>query len=82
MTRRLITGVLLFAATLTARDAGWIRMRSPHFEMYSSAGEHPTRDALAYFEQVRGFFLQTLGRDTVTQPVFIVAFGSKKQYEP
>src|SRR4051812_31334897 len=82
MAPRLITGVLFLAAALSAHEDAWIRMASPNFEMYSSAGERPTREALAYFEQVRGFFLQALGRDTTPERVFIVAFGSKKQYEP
>ncbi|HEY3444496.1 MAG TPA: hypothetical protein VGK29_27340 [Paludibaculum sp.] len=66
-----------------AADPRWIRIQSQHFEVYSSAGERATRDTIKYFEQVRQFFADGFGLDgKVTQPVRIVIFGSKREYEP
>ena len=58
-------------------------MQSANFQAYSSAGERDTRDALRYFEQVRDFFLQankSAPRKPV--PVYVVIFGSEKEYLP
>jgi tetratricopeptide (TPR) repeat protein len=61
----------------------WIRIQSPNFEAYSSAGERETRDALRYFERVRDFFLQVNQREPPKPvPVYVVVFGSEKEYAP
>lgn len=61
----------------------WIRIESQHFEVYSSAGERATRDTIKHFEQVRQFFSDAFGGDgKFKQPVRIVIFGSKREYEP
>lgn len=74
---------LICAATLSAAEPRWIRITTPDFEIYSTAGERATRETLQHFEQVRSFFQQTLGAsDSRKQPVRIVVFGSKKEYEP
>ena len=49
--------IALFCAADAYSESKWIRMQSPNFEAYSSAGERETRDALRYFERVRDFFL-------------------------
>src|SRR6266700_4890906 len=64
--RTLLCVSLLALLATTTHPAGgaesrWIRMKSANFEMYSSAGARSTRDTIREFEQVRGFFLQTLG---------------------
>ncbi len=70
-------------AHLFAADPKWIRMKSEHFEMYSSAGERATRDTLKSFEQVRAFFQQSIPmKDTRPIPVRLVAFNSEKEYAP
>jgi len=81
---------LLFIAVLevilpAARgaDPKWIRMPSSDFEIYSSAGEGDTRRALQYLERVRSFFEQALGGGAGQKrdPVRVIIFGSKKEYE-
>jgi Flp pilus assembly protein TadD len=58
-------------------------MQSPNFEAYSSAGERDTRDALRYFERVRDFFVQVAQREPPKAvPVYVVVFGSEKEYAP
>jgi Flp pilus assembly protein TadD len=72
----------LFSADLYSQSK-WIRIQSPNFEAYSSAGERETRDALRYFERVRDFFLQVNRREPPKPvPVYVVVFGSEKEYAP
>lgn len=74
--------LFIFAGLLTA-ETRWITIATPHFEMYTSAGERSALDTLRYFEQVRSFFSQTLPHPLEeTGPVRIVAFNSEKEYQP
>ena len=58
-------------------------MPSGDFEIYSSAGEGDTRLVLQYFGRVRAFFEQKLGgSEQKSDPVRIIIFNSKKEYEP
>src|SRR5579863_7265112 len=80
----LITAILVAFApnTLTAADQ-WVKLATPHFELYTSAGEKKGREAILYFEQVRSFFLQASASKRASDfPVRIVAFRGEKQYEP
>jgi Tfp pilus assembly protein PilF len=73
----------LFIGPAFGADPRWIRMPSGDFEIYSSAGEGETRLALQYFERVRDFFEQAMGGSAQkTDPVRIIIFNSKKEYEP
>ncbi|MEO5926835.1 MAG: tetratricopeptide repeat protein [Bryobacteraceae bacterium] len=73
---------LLCAASLSAQPK-WISMQNENFRVYSSASERETRDSLANFERVRGFFLQFTGAPPPKPvPVSIVIFGSEKEYLP
>src|ERR1700736_990651 len=77
-------GALFFltALPLVAADQ-WIKLTTPHFELYTTAGEKKGREAILYFEQVRNFFLQASPSKKVPEfPVRIVAFRSEKQYRP
>lgn len=61
----------------------WIRVTTPHFEMYTTNGEKQATAALEVFEQVRYFFLQNSKSKTVPgTPVRIIAFRSEKEYTP
>jgi len=75
-----LTGIL---SPVRGAEPKWIRMPSADFEIYSSAGEGDTRRALQYFERVRSFFEQTLGggAQQKREPVRVILFGSKKEYE-
>jgi tetratricopeptide (TPR) repeat protein len=73
----------VFIGSAFGADPRWIRMPSDDFEIYSSAGEGDTRLALQYFERVRAFFEQALGGSPQkADPVRIIIFNSKKEYEP
>ena len=72
---------LLFTALLPAEQ--WTKVTSPHFELYSTAGEKKAREAILYFEQVRTFFLQASPSKKAPEfPVRIIAFRSEKEYQP
>ncbi len=75
--------VLTFVSSLLSEER-WIRLQTPNFEIYSSAGERSTRETLKYFEEIRGFFLQAFKtRETPADPsarIYLVAFGSRKEF--
>lgn len=60
----------------------WIKLTTPHFELYTTAGEKKGREAILYFEQVRSFFKETSPSKREEAPVRIVAFRSEGQYKP
>lgn len=67
---------------LAAAPEQWIKLKTPHFELYTTAGEKKGREAILYFEQVRSFFIQTSPAKRDETPVRIVAFRSEGQYKP
>jgi Flp pilus assembly protein TadD len=83
--RRIFTSALLLLSISAAFSAEpkWIHVPSADFEIFSSAGESDTRRVLQHFERVRSFFEQTIkgGVKQAAEPVRIVVFGSKKEYE-
>lgn len=73
----------LLGLSLFGADARWLRLKSANFEMYTTASERDARETLKYFEQVRSFFQQGMGNiPGKALPVRIVAFNSRKEYEP
>lgn len=79
----IFTLTLALATSSLLAEPRWIRMKSDHFEMYTTASEGDARSTLRYFEQVHGFFVQLLGEEKGKQlPVSIVAFNSDKEFAP
>jgi tetratricopeptide (TPR) repeat protein len=77
-----ILGAVLFPGLLDAAEQ-WTKLETPHFELYTTAGEKKGREAILYFEQVRSFFLQASPSKHAPEfPVRIVAFRSEGQYKP
>lgn len=61
----------------------WLKIKSSNFELFTTAGEKKGREAILYFEQVRGLFSKLTKSGTIpTLPVRIVAFRSEKEYAP
>jgi Flp pilus assembly protein TadD len=79
-----LSALVLLAVALPAFGADqWVRLTTPHFELYTTAGEKSGRQAILYFEQVRSFFTQVAPVSGVTEfPVRIIVFKSEKQYKP
>lgn len=76
--------LLLLAITLPA-NAGehWIKLASPHFEMYTTESKAKATDALRTFEEARDFFAQrSPSKYAPDVQVEIIAFKSEKQYAP
>ena len=81
MTCPKVLGLLGVVVATASAEARWIHIHSSNFEIYSSASEGSTRETLRYFEQVRNFFLQATGKSVSNPvPVYIIAFGSEKEY--
>jgi len=66
-----------------ARAPSWTRASSPHFEVYTTGGERRAREALTYFEQVRGFFEMFLSLPPTTRrPTRVILFSNASEYAP
>lgn len=77
-----LMGAMVFPGLLGAAEQ-WVRLDTPHFQLYTTAGEKKGREAILYFEQVRSFFLQSSPSKRAPEfPVRIVAFRSESQYKP
>ena len=81
--RLFLVSVLAVAAGTAVAAPNWIRIESPHFELFTNAGERSGRRTVVYFEQVRDFFLKTGNVGKVpSSPVRIIRFRSRKEFEP
>ena len=61
--------------------SGWIRLTSPNFELYTDQSEKTGRDAIQYFEQVRGFFVKASPVKPPSEfPVRIIAFKNREEF--
>src|ERR1700729_2475231 len=85
MARIVISAILttFLIPKLFGAPAQWVKLETPHFELYTTAGEKKGREAILYFEQVRSFFLEASASKRASEfPVRIVAFRGEKQYQP
>ncbi len=77
--------VLPSCLSLHAEDK-WIKLSTPHFEMFTPNGENRAKEALQRFEQVRSFFRQATRNPKEPSAsetrVRIVAFRGEKDYKP
>ena len=70
-------------AALAASHDPWLRIQSPNFELFTTAGERDGRGLLLHFEQVRGFFQEAFGREFASRkPVRLIAFRNEKEFAP
>jgi Flp pilus assembly protein TadD len=79
---KLSRAVLLVAAVLPALASDdWIRVSTPHFEVYTTAGERRGRDAAIEFEKLREFFERASPlKAPPDSPVRIILFHTEEQY--
>jgi len=64
-------------------SGNWTRLKTAHFEFYTTNPKPQALEALQTFEQVRSFFVQTTNsRSLVDAALTIVAFSSEKEYNP
>lgn len=79
---KLFVAVLLVAAALPALASDdWIRLSTPHFEVYTTAGERRGRDVAIEFEKLREFFERASPlKQPPDAPVRIILFRTEQQY--
>src|ERR1022692_2084772 len=74
--------VVLFPAA-GSEGPRWLKIKSPNFELFTTAGERNGREVARHFEQVRAFFLEAMGQGLKSgPPVRIVVFRSDKEFAP
>ena len=79
--RRTVLFLLVAASIPSFAAEQWLRITSPDFELYTSAGEKKGRAALLHFEQVRDFFLKASPVKNLSDvPVRLIDFGSDAEY--
>ena len=78
-----LVSVLAFASGPMLAAPKWVRIESPHFELFTNAGERSGRRTILYFEQARDFFLKTGNVGKVPSSLTrIILFRSPKEFEP
>jgi tetratricopeptide (TPR) repeat protein len=83
MFRALPALALLAAGTLTAAPKDpWLQLSSPHFEVFTDAGERTGREVIRHFEEVHAFFLARFrsGIDPARKPRVLI-FRSPGDFE-
>lgn len=74
--------VLCIAAPAQSPPA-WRLTRSEHFELYSQGDDATARSTLAWFEQLRAFYIQKTGLSPESlPPVRVIGFRSAREYQP
>ena len=83
---RLVTALLCVLAgfpALGSEGPRWLKIQSPNFELFTTAGERNGREVARHFEQVRAFFREAMGLGLKSgPPVRIVVFRSDKEFAP
>jgi tetratricopeptide (TPR) repeat protein len=79
-------GLLALAVLALGAPAGWLRLRSPHFELLTDASEKSGRALLAALEQIREVFREPGGPGKASPlPVRVYLFaspGDYRRYQP
>ncbi len=79
--RRAYRAALVLAISLAPLRAEWIKLSTPHFEMYTDNPQAKAIAALEILEDARAFFDANSPARTVTeQPIRIIAFESEKEF--
>lgn len=80
----MVRALALLAVLTSVLQAGeWIKITSPNFELFTTAGERTGKAAIRHFEQVRAFFLEFLQiQSKSVNRIRLVGFSSEKEYQP
>ena len=74
-------GVVALLPWPTAASDGWVRVRSPHFEVLSDAGEAPGREATRRLERLRGVLLTLFpGREPIDRPITLLVLENRARF--
>ena len=75
--------ILVFGLAAVPLRAEWVKLTTPHFEMYTTNTRAKALAALEALEQARAFFDENSASQTVTDsPIRIIAFQSEKEFRP
>lgn len=78
---RLLISILLLAGSVAAKDPEWIRLKTPNFELYTTAGEKKGREAILYLETIHGFYQSSFAKTPPPAlPTRVILFKNEKQY--
>ena len=71
----------LLIPTTASGDAAWVEVKSPHFSVYTDAGDKRGREVATRFEQMRVVFSELISNAKVNTPIplQIVAFRNNKE---
>jgi len=72
-----LLAMLVFCAGL---EAAWLRMTSPHFELYTNAGDRTGRQTLRRLEEIRHVFQEWSSARAAPLPVRVFAFASEREF--
>lgn len=73
---------LFIACGLCAKDAEWLQLRTPNFELITTAGEKRGREAIQFLETTHSFFETLFGIHTTPPlPTRVVLFRSESEYK-
>src|SRR5229473_7055296 len=80
----LASALLIISVSSASAAEQWLKLKSSHFELYTTAGEKKGREAILYFEQVRDFFTKAnpQSKASASAAARIIAFRSEKEYKP
>ena len=78
-----LVSVLAVTAPTAVAAPNWVRIESPHFELFTDGGERSGRRTVLYFEKIRTFFHRTasLGKTSVF-PARLILFRTRNQLTP
>ncbi len=76
-------GCVVFAIAVSPVHAQWVKLTTPHFEMYTTNDRAKAVEALDSLEEARQFFNENSPSETVTEmPIRIIAFRSENEFRP
>jgi tetratricopeptide (TPR) repeat protein len=61
-------------------QGGWLRMKSPHFELYTNAGERAGRQTLRRLEEIRHVFQEWATGRAAPLPVRVFVYGGEREF--
>lgn len=77
----MVAALLALAVLAAGPPTGWLRLRSPHFELVTDAGGKAGRAILEALEQIRDVFREPGGSEKGSPlPVRVYLFASARQY--
>jgi hypothetical protein len=78
--RRIVLTIMLSALSALAGE-GWISVRTPHFEIWTTASQESALEALDRLEFMRAYFAQaSTGLTPSDKPVRVVAFSNSGEF--